>query len=425
MTNLPFLNRVLSGTKVLVPLLVLLQFAACTGEPPALTIGEVEYTQTDLLAFNGTRRTRLAEITSVGLAVARGQGSSLGDLLVSRQVGEALLEALEREVTLQLAGVDEESLEARYQANPDYELSVRHLVILVEDWASDEEESSARAKAEAALDRVLLGEDFAQVAGEVSEEPGAAARGGLLQPGREGTWVQEFWVSANGLEVGGVSPVIRTQYGFHVLKLEGRTPLPFPEARFGVVKEVAGLIPDQTVALEAWIDSVTASLSVDSAALTTAWEEAGSLFVLADQTLREGNPEGLVARWDGGGFTRGGLSDFLLSLERPGWELVSAGGLDQLIGTTTEAARRRLLSEIADSIGITLPPEIEEGFRAMWDGSVQAWAGELGFEEGMTPDQVRVVALASVGSTSQGAGIAREEIQKWGPLLLSAYPKSD
>jgi hypothetical protein len=421
MDDTPFLDRVLSRTRLLVPL-ILLQFSACSGGPPALTIGDVEYTETDLLAFNGDRRTRLAEITAVGLAVARGEGSRLGDPLIARRGNEALLEALERELALQFAGVDEESLEARYQADPDYQLSVRHLVLMVEEWASEEEEAEARAKADAALDRVLGGEDFAQVAGEVSEEPGAGERGGLLQPGRKGTWVEEFWNAANGLEVGGVSPVIRTQYGFHVLKLEGQTPLPFLQGRNRVVEDILRALPHESVALAAWIDSVTVTLSVDSAALTAAWEEAGSLFVLADRTLREGDPQGVLAHWDGGEFTRSELRDFLLSLERPGWEALSEGGLEELIRTATEAARRSLLTGLADSMGVVPPDGTEEVFRTMWDQAIQGWARGLGFQEGMSTDQVRLVALAAVGSTAQGARLAREEIRKWAPLLLSAYP---
>ena len=277
---------------VLFLMLLFLSLSACSGKPPALSIGEVEFSEDDLLGFSGTRRTRLAEISAFGLAVAREEESKLGDPLVARRTLVLRLEALEREVALQLAGVDEEVLEARYQTNPDYELSVRHLVVLVEKWAGADEEAQARAKAQAALDRILAGEDFAQVAGEVSEEPGARERGGLLRPGRRDTWVEEFWNAAVGLEVGEVSPVIQTPYGFHVLKLEGRTLIPFPEARFHLVEKVAALLPDQSEALKAWTDSVSASLTLDSVAVATDWEEAGSLFVLAAKTLRETNPQG-------------------------------------------------------------------------------------------------------------------------------------
>jgi hypothetical protein len=80
------------------------------------------------------------------------------------------------------------------------------------------------------------------VAGEVSEEPGAEARGGLLEPGREGSWVQEFWMAANSLEEGEVSEVIETQFGFHVLMLEERRAVPFTEVRTRAVSRLVSTL---------------------------------------------------------------------------------------------------------------------------------------------------------------------------------------
>jgi hypothetical protein len=408
-------------TAVLI-LLSILPLWACSGEPPVLTIGEVEFSETDLLGFTGDRRTRLAEITALGYAVSRGEGSELGASLVARRTQVSLLEALEREVALQLAGVEEEALEARYDTGPDYELSVRHLVLLVEAWATEEEEAGARAVAEEALSRIQGGEDFSQVAGEISEEPGAAERGGLLRPGRRGSWVDEFWNTASTLQVGEVSGVIRTEFGFHVLKLEGRSPLPFADARLRVVQEVARLLPNQDDAIDAWKDSLTQTLSVDSAAVTQAWEEAGSLFILAQRTLANGDPGDPLATWDGGVYSAAEFRAFLLSLQRPSWQHVRDGGLAEVLRVTGEGARRMLLEQRAGERGLAISQNDQEAYRREWDETVTRWAAGLGFQEGMTPDQVRGAALQAVASTAQGATIVRQELQGWAPLLLSAYP---
>jgi len=148
------------GFRALGPLLILPALSllpSCFGEPPALTIGEVEYTDSELLTLNSTRRTRLAELTAFGLAVARGETAQLGAPLIQRRGMEALLEKLEGELALRSAGVDEEALEARYGANPEYELTVRHLVVLAEEWAPEEAAKEARSKAAAALERILAG----------------------------------------------------------------------------------------------------------------------------------------------------------------------------------------------------------------------------------------------------------------------------
>jgi hypothetical protein len=396
--------------------------SSCWREPPAFSIGGVEYSETELLTFNANRRTRLAELTAFGLALARGEAEALGDPLIRRQGQEALLDILEREVALELAGVDEADLEAHYRANPRHELSVRHLVLLVENWSTEEEEADARRKAEEALARIQAGEPFAEVAGEVSEEPGAAERGGLLQPGRMDSWVEEFWSAASSLEVGSVSPVIRTQYGFHVLKLEGREPVPFPEARPSVVEEVSALLPSNDAGIQSWVDSVNATVTVDSLALAGALEEAGSLFGLTRHPLLAGGQGTSVASWPAGSLTGEELRSFLISLERTAWEHVAEGGVTELQRVTSEAARRALLCEIAGSRGIALSPRTSERHRREWVETAMAWAGSLGFVEGMNPDALKNAAMNAATSSGQGARIAREALQGWGPLLLSAYP---
>ena len=120
-------------------------------------------------------------------------------------------------------------------------------MILSERWRPQAERQQARSRAEQALERARAGESFPELAGAVSEEPGAEARGGLLEPGREGSWVDEFWDAASALEVGAVSPVVETGYGFHVLRLDAREPVPFAEARSRVVAELAAELDDPAV----------------------------------------------------------------------------------------------------------------------------------------------------------------------------------
>ncbi|MGW8266509.1 MAG: peptidylprolyl isomerase [Longimicrobiales bacterium] len=413
------------GLRALRPVVILaaaLPLSSCFAEPPALAIGDVEYTDSELLTLNATRRTRLAELTAFGLAVARGETNQLGAPLIQRRGREALLEKLERELALRFAGVDEETLEARYRANPEYELTVRHLVVLAEEWASEEEVGEARSKADAARERILGGEPFPQVAGEVSEEPGAAERGGLLQPGRRGTWVDEFWETASALDVGDVSSVIRTPYGFHVLKLEERQPVPFPEGRDRVVVEVARLVTPQDSAIQAWVDSVTTAVTVDTAAIGGAFEEAGSLFGLTRHALLREGSSATVAQWPGGSYSGSQLRTFLLSLERPEWEYVGQGGRPEVLRIATDAARRTFLGEVARSQGVTLRPEKEASLHRDWENSVAGWAQGLGFRENMRLDALKAAAFRGVTSSGQGARIARDELHGWGPMLLTFYP---
>lgn len=77
----------------------------------------------------------------------------------------------------------------------------------------------ARARAEMVRDKVLEGEDFNALAREYSDDP-SGPRGGFLGGFTRGAMVQPFEDAAFRLPVGGVSAVVETEYGFHVIRRE-------------------------------------------------------------------------------------------------------------------------------------------------------------------------------------------------------------
>ena len=222
--------------------LVLLGATACVSEPPALTVGDVTFSQNELIGLSEARRIELATITAFGLATARGETMLALAPVLERSLDEALLVHIAAELVLRDGQVDDEQLRAHYLTNPAVELTVRHVLFFSERWRPPSHRAEAQRKGEAALERLRTGDPFPEVAAELSEEPGAEGRQGLLTPGREGSWVSEFWGAALALEVGDISPVVETPYGFHVLRLEGREIVPFEETRPTVVLEVADLI---------------------------------------------------------------------------------------------------------------------------------------------------------------------------------------
>lgn len=238
----------------LLPTLALLLAGACGGDPPALTVGPVTYTEDELLGFTDAREASLARITAFGLAVADSATLELGRPVVDRWLDERRLEILAAEKVLDEAGIGDDVLEARYLTDPEHQLTVRHILFFSERWRPDAHRAEAEAKAERALESLRAGADFAETAARLSEEPGAEGREGLLRPGREGAWVDEFWAAASALEPGEISPVTETQYGFHILRLEDREIVPFEESRSIVARQVADQAGDPTAWLERWED---------------------------------------------------------------------------------------------------------------------------------------------------------------------------
>lgn len=100
---------------------------------------------------------------------------------------------------------------------PEEEVHARH--ILVED----------EAKAKDVAARVKKGEDFAKVAAELSKDPGSGKDGGDLGWFTKERMVPEFAEAAFKLQKGQVSDPVKSQFGWHVIKLEDKRTKPLPK----------------------------------------------------------------------------------------------------------------------------------------------------------------------------------------------------
>lgn len=116
-----------------------------------------------------------------------------------------------------------------YQQNPDqFEQDERvrasHILIAVPANADVKVKEQARAKAESVLKQIKSGQDFAEAAKRHSQDPGNAQNGGDLGYFTRGQMVGAFERAVFALQPGGVSDVVETPFGFHIVKLAERQP---------------------------------------------------------------------------------------------------------------------------------------------------------------------------------------------------------
>ncbi len=85
---------------------------------------------------------------------------------------------------------------------------------------------SSETDAQKALDRIKAGESFERVAKDMSKDPATAVRGGKLAPFRHGMLVPEFEDAAFKLKVGEMSGIVKSQFGFHIIRKLGEKQVP-------------------------------------------------------------------------------------------------------------------------------------------------------------------------------------------------------
>jgi peptidyl-prolyl cis-trans isomerase D len=146
--------------------------------------------------------------------------------------------------------VTEQDLQRYYNDNKDRfrvedRVKVSHTLFKTAGKAAEEIEAT-RKKAEEVLKRARAGEDFAKLAKENSDDAQTTAKGGDLGWIVRGQTVSEFEQAAFSLPVGTISDLIKTVYGFHILKIEARE-----KARLRTLQEVAAEITPQARAEKA------------------------------------------------------------------------------------------------------------------------------------------------------------------------------
>ena len=161
--------------------------------------------------------------------------------------GYAITYAISERVPPAQVDLPEGLIERYWEAHKDEygsppQVHVRHLLVTPGAHGG---EAGARTLASSLLARARAGEDFAALARQYSEDPGSKDRGGDLGFVRKGQTVPSFERAAFALtEAQPLSGLVRSDYGYHILKLEERKEGVYPSLseRRG---DVAGKLAEQ------------------------------------------------------------------------------------------------------------------------------------------------------------------------------------
>lgn len=161
---------------------------------------------------------------------------------------------VQREVVAKVTVSDAE-VHADYEAHPERftepeQVHARHVLAKLAPGAGEEARAAARVRIEAAQARLRGGAPFAEVARALSED-GTAADGGDLGFFGRGQMVPAFEAAAFALAPGEVSGVVETQFGLHLIVVEGRrggARIPEAQARAAIRERLAAEKAGRTLA---------------------------------------------------------------------------------------------------------------------------------------------------------------------------------
>ena len=141
--------------------------------------------------------------------------------------GMSIQKLLEKEIYEKLVVTDEES-RSFYDNNPNFfekpeQVRASHILIKVAEDDDEETKAAARKKIEGVLEKVAAGEDFERLARTYSEGP-SRTQGGDLGYFDRRKMVKPFSDAAFRLQPGEVSPIVKTRFGYHIIKVVDRKP---------------------------------------------------------------------------------------------------------------------------------------------------------------------------------------------------------
>jgi parvulin-like peptidyl-prolyl isomerase len=166
------------------------------------------------------------------------------ELMRANLIATAELKKIEKGIAITDADV-----KAYYDANKkEYEqVHARHILIApqgspaappAKEGQKELTDAQAKAKAEELRNKLVAGGDFALLAKSESADTGSGAQGGDLGSFGHGQMVPEFEQAAFAAKPGEIPPVVKTQFGYHIIKVESHDFTPIESVRPTIEKQI-------------------------------------------------------------------------------------------------------------------------------------------------------------------------------------------
>jgi len=388
--------------------------AACDGFKEAMTAhvdvvaraGSQELSVTRLAELLGGSKLPLNREVAKGVASVwlnyqlLGEAAAKGDSLNDpKMIDEAMWAQISNaraqkfyEVVSKSWPADTSVSEATY--NQGELLAARHILFMVpKEGLSTASQAAAQKSIRKTADsvrRVVTPKNFATLAEKFSGDPGSKVRGGYLGVFPRGAMVPEFDKAVAALKPGEISPVITTQFGFHIIMRS-----PYAEAKGDLAEQMGGR--SQAVAESLYLAKLEAAgkIEVKPGIAATVKEVSKNL---ADSRKNKT----VLATSTAGDFTAGRLAQWIAAFPPQSRiaQMIQQQPDSSISTFVRNLVKNELVLKQADSAKVTLDSVEMNTIRTSFTGTVQSAWTELNIGPDKLADSARTAsARASLAAS--------------------------
>ena len=233
------------------------------------------------------------------------------------------------------------------------QVKARHILLRLPADATPAQRDSVTKLAISLRDRARKGEDFAALAKQYSQEPGADKSGGDLGYFGKGQMVAPFEKAAFAMQPGQISDVVETPFGLHIIKLEDRKMPSFDEMKANFREQAKQRLVQE--AEQNYVKSLTDSMKIEvqPGAYETVKELAGKPSI---EVSRRAGRRALVT-YKGGDVTAAEYVKFLQRLQPQQRSMIVTQSDDNLKQLLEGLARNEILITEGHRLKLDVPKQ--------------------------------------------------------------------